>query len=58
MGRTLQKRVFGHMRTNQGLHCKLTETLDTAQCMIREQRPRQYVEHVQVYLNLHILNMI
>ena len=42
MGRAMRKRIFGHMRTakvqvslhirqsDQGLHCLLTETLNTA----------------------------
>ena len=59
MGRTMQKNIFGHMRTltaqisrisaqsDQDLHCPLTESLDTTECMNREQRPGWYCAHVQ-----------
>ena len=49
----IRKRVFRHMWTanaqlvdcadaqpDQGLHCLLTDSLDTAKCMNRDQRPR------------------
>ena len=42
---------------DQGLHCPLTETLDTTECMNREQRPGWYFAHAQVYLNMRILRM-
>ena len=44
MGRAMQKRVFGHIRTadaqaDQGLHCPLAESMDTIECIKLEQRP-------------------
>ena len=51
MGLAMRKRSFGHMRaarprsacasaqSDQGLHCPLTESLDTIECMTGEQRP-------------------
>ena len=41
-------------QSDQGLHCPLTESLDTTECMIGEQRPESYFVHVQDDLNLHI----
>ena len=41
------------MQSAQGLHCLLIKSLDTTECMNGEQRH----EHVQDYLNLHILHM-
>ena len=45
MGSAMQKHVFGHMgksnaaaQSDQGLHCLLTESLDTTECMNGEQR--------------------
>ena len=47
----MRKRAFGHMRTanarsdwasaqsDQGLHCPLTELLDTPECINEEQMP-------------------
>ena len=58
------KCVFGHMRivksvqSDQGLHCLLTESLDTTECMNGEQRPGCYFVLTQDDLNLHILCMI
>ena len=40
---------------HQGLHCVLTESLDTTECMNGEQRCRWYFAHAQDDLNLHIL---
>ena len=41
----MQKHIFGHMQTakdsaqsDQGLHCPLTESVDTTECMNGEQR--------------------
>ena len=50
LGRTMGKHVFRHMQwrprsdctkvqSDQGLHCLLTESLDTTECMNGEQRP-------------------
>ena len=44
-------------QSDQGLHCLLTESLDTAKWMSREQRPGWYFGHAQDDLNLHILRM-
>ena len=44
-------------QSDQGLHCLLTESLDTTECMNGEQRPGWYFAHVQDDLNLHILRM-
>ena len=38
--------------SNQGLHCPLTESLDTTECLNGEQRPGSYVVHAQDDLNL------
>ena len=50
MGRAMRKRVYGDMRkrrprsacafaqSNQGLHCTLTESLYTTECMSKQQR--------------------
>ena len=40
--------------SNQALHCLLTESPDTKECMKREQRSGWYFAHVQDDLNLHI----
>ena len=45
------------MQSDQGLHCLLSESLDTTECMNREQRSREYFMHVQDNQNLHILCM-
>ena len=41
----------------QGLHCPLTESLDTTKCMNGEQRPGWYFGHAQDYLIMRILRM-
>ena len=41
-------------QSDQGLHCPLTESLDTTKCINRDQRPAQYF--AQDYLNLRILH--
>ena len=63
----MRKRIFGYMRTtkvrislssaqfDQGLHSPLTESLDTIECMNREQRPGCYFVHVQDVMTPHIL---
>ena len=70
LGRGIRKSDFGHMRTAKprsdcadaqsdlGLHCPLTESFDTAECINREQMPRGYLAHVQDDLNLRILRML
>ena len=66
MGRAIRKRVFGHKWTakaqislraqfDRGLHCSLTELLDTTECMKEEQMPRWYFAYAQDDLNLRIL---
>ena len=47
-----QKHVFGHMQSDQGFHCPLTESFDTTE----EQRPG-YFGHAQDDLNLRIVRM-
>ena len=43
-------------QSGQGLHCPLTESLDTTECMNGEQRPVYYFKHVQDDLNLRIFS--
>ena len=61
MGCSLLKPVFGQIRTSvqsdQGLHCPLTESLDTTECMNGKQRAGWYFEHGQDDLNLCIFHM-
>ena len=67
-----QKRVFGHIRlygqrsprsdcalaqSDQGLHCPLTESLDTTECMNGEQRHGLYYAHAQDDLNMRFLRI-
>ena len=42
---------------DQGLHCPLTESLDTIACMNGKQRFELYFAHAQDDLNLYILRM-
>ena len=42
-------------KSDQGLHCPLTESLNTTECMNGEQRSGWYFGHVQDDLNLLIL---
>ena len=44
-------------QSDHGLHCPLTESLDTTECMYGEQRPRWYLLHVQDDLNLHFAHV-
>ena len=44
-------------QSDQGLHCPLTELLDTTECMDREQRPGWYFAHAQDAVSLRILHM-
>ena len=39
------------------LHCPLTESLDTTECLNGEQRPGRYFAHAQDDLNLRTLQM-
>ena len=42
MGRAMRKRVFGYMMTaqsDQGVCCRLTESLNTIECINREHMP-------------------
>ena len=43
--------------SDQGLHCPLTESLDTAECMNGEQRPKWYFTRAPDDLNLRIMRM-
>ena len=45
-------------KSDQDLHCLLSESLDATECMNGEQRPRWYLEHAQDDLNLCILCML
>ena len=49
--------AYASMQSDQVLHCQLTESLDTTECMNGEQRPRRYFAPLQDGLNLHILCM-
>ena len=40
-----------------GLHCPLTDPLDTTECIIRDQRPGCYFAHAQDDLNRRILHI-
>ena len=55
----MRETVFGHMQTfvqsDQDLHCPLTESLATTECMNGEQTPGWNI--AQDDLNLHILRM-
>ena len=53
----MRKDVFGTCADAQSLHCLVTESLDTTECMNGEQRPRRYFAHAQDDLNLHFLGM-
>ena len=44
-------------QSDRVLHYLLTESLDTTECMNREQRTRWYFVHTQNGLNGHILHM-
>ena len=44
-------------QSDQGLHCPLTESLNTTKCMNGKQRPGWYFAHAQDDLNLRILRM-
>ena len=44
-------------QSDQGLHCPLTESLDTAECMNGKQRPGWYFAHAQDDQNLRIYRM-
>ena len=44
-------------QSDQGLHCLLTESLDTTECMNAEQSSELYFAHEQGDLNLRILRM-
>ena len=45
-------------QSDQGLHCPLTDYLDTTECTNEEQRPGCYFTHAQDDLNLRILRML
>ena len=47
----------GHGRTAKGLHCPLTESLNSTECMNRVQRPGWYFTQLQDVLCLRILHM-
>ena len=44
-------------QSDQGLHCSLTELLDTTEYMTGEQMPGLHFAHAQGDLNLRILRM-
>ena len=46
------------LQTDQGLHYLLTESLDTIECINREQRPGQYFVHAKDDLNLRIFSHV
>ena len=45
-------------QSDQGLHCPLTEPLDTTECMTGEQRPGCYFAHAQDDVNMRILRTL
>ena len=45
------------MQADQGLHCLLTDSYDTTECVNEEQRPGYNFAHAQNDLNLRILHM-
>ena len=67
----MSETVFEHMRTSKaqfrllrstqpdlGLHCPLTEPMDTTERMNGKQRPDESFAHAQDDLNLHIVRML
>ena len=46
------------VQSDQGIHCQLTESLDTTECMNSEQMPGWDSAHVQDDVNEHILRML
>ena len=44
-------------QSDQGLHCPLTKSLDTTECMNGEQRPGVYFAHEKADLNLRIAHV-
>ena len=49
--------AWASIQSDQGLHCPLTESLDTTECISGEQRSGLYFTHSQDDLNLQILHM-
>ena len=47
-----------YLQSDQGLHCLLTVSLDTVECINGEQRSGCDLAHVQDDVNLHILGML
>ena len=56
-GERRPKSACAFAQSDQGLHCLLTELLDTTECMHGEQRPGCYFAHAHDDLNLRILRM-
>ena len=56
--RTVKAQIRLHnAQSDLGLHCLLTESLDTTEYINGEQRPRWYLANAQDDLNLHILSL-
>ena len=54
----MRNHVFGHIKAAcTGLHCPLTDSLDTPECLNKEQRPWWYFAHEQDDLNLRVFRM-
>ena len=49
--------AYTSTQSDQTLHCPLTESLDTTECMNGEESPRWYFGHAQDDLNLYSLRM-
>ena len=49
--------LLAYIQSDQGLHCLLTESLDTTEYMNGEQRPGWYFAHGQDNLTLRILHV-
>ena len=44
-------------QSDEGLHCPLTKSLDTTECMTGEQRPGCYFAHAQDDLSAHFAHV-
>ena len=70
MGHAKQKSVLGicgqqmpwsacaFVQSDQDLYCMLSKSVDTTECMNREQMPAWYLAHAQGDLNLRILRVL
>ena len=54
-GQERPRSAWSPVQSDQGIHCLLTESLDTTECMNGEQTLRRYFAHEQDDPNLSIL---